>query len=134
MKLRSKLDSSTEIKKSFEFFAETFLVLKFIYSEKATKIWNNLPLWRYWVKTTVMSKQVGDFFQILWPSHNIWTLPCQDSSWQLAENSSVRYLKLCDFTEKRLSVKLIRNLTFFEKMNPNSKLAFWFWNLDWFFF
>ena len=35
--LRSKLDSSTEIKKSFEFFAETFLFLKFIYSEKATK-------------------------------------------------------------------------------------------------
>ena len=35
--LRSKLDSSTEIKKSFEFFAEPFLFLKFIYSEKATK-------------------------------------------------------------------------------------------------
>ena len=27
VKLRSKLDSSTEIKKSFEFFAETFLAL-----------------------------------------------------------------------------------------------------------
>ena len=30
--------------------------------------------WHYWVKTTVLSKQVGDFFQILWPSHNVWTL------------------------------------------------------------
>ena len=30
--------------------------------------------WHYWVKTTVLSKQVGDFFQILWPSQNIWTL------------------------------------------------------------
>ena len=31
----------------------------------------------HWVKTTVLSKQVGDFFQILWPSHNVWTLEWQ---------------------------------------------------------
>ena len=51
--------------------------VKFSFSGKATKIWKNLPLVltpRYWVKTAVSSKQVGDFFQILWPSHNVLTL------------------------------------------------------------
>ena len=29
--------------------------------------------WRYWVKTAVLSKQLEDLFQILWPSHNVLT-------------------------------------------------------------
>ena len=49
--------------------------VKFSFYEKATKIWKNLHLfWHYWVNTAVLSKQVEDFFQILWPSHNILTL------------------------------------------------------------
>ena len=43
-------------------------MIKFIYSEKATKFWENLPLC---FDIEVISKKVGDFFQILWPSHNI---------------------------------------------------------------
>ena len=39
-------------------------IVKLGYSEKATKIWKNLPFfWHYWVKTAVVSKQVGDFFK-----------------------------------------------------------------------
>ena len=30
--------------------------------------------WHYWVKTAVLSKLKGDFFPILWPSHNVLTL------------------------------------------------------------
>ena len=51
------------------------LLLKFRFSEKATKTWNNLPL-----VLTLLSKNIGfaktngRFFQILWPSHNVWTL------------------------------------------------------------
>ena len=64
----------------YHFFVCTFtldvliLILKFSFSEKATKIWKNLPLVLMLLSTTFLSKQVGDFFQILWPSHNIWTL------------------------------------------------------------
>ena len=29
-------------------------------------------------KTAVLSKQVGDFLQILWPSHNVLTLTTND--------------------------------------------------------
>ena len=50
-------------------------IIKFSFSEKATKIWKNLPLVltllsknNYFVKTS------GRFFQILWPSHNVLTL------------------------------------------------------------
>ena len=30
--------------------------------------------WSYWVETAVLSKQTRYFFQILWPSHNVFTL------------------------------------------------------------
>jgi hypothetical protein len=49
--------------------------LKSSFSEKSTKIWKKPHFfWRYWVKTTVLSKQVAK--TILWPSHNVWTLKC----------------------------------------------------------
>ena len=50
--------------------------LKFSFSEKATKIWKNLP-----IVLTLLSnnscfvKKGGRFFQILQPSHNLLTLP-----------------------------------------------------------
>ena len=49
-----------------------WLVLKSKFSEKATKIWKNLPL--VLTFTQWKSNQVGDFFQILWPSDNVLTL------------------------------------------------------------
>ena len=43
--------------------------LKSSFSEKSTKIWKlSHFFWRYWVKTTVLSKQVGIFFKF-------WGLP-----------------------------------------------------------
>ena len=49
--------------------------LKFSFSEKATKIWKNLPLVLTLLsKNNCFVKTGGRFFQILWPSHNIWTL------------------------------------------------------------
>ena len=46
-------------------------MLKFRFSEKATKIWKNLPV----VLTCALNfKKSGRFFQIVWPSHNILTL------------------------------------------------------------
>ena len=69
-------------------------MVKFSFSEKATKNWKNLPLvWRYWVKTAVLSKQVGDFFQILWPSHNVLTLT-QMRSTLMSFKDNVVYSKL----------------------------------------
>ena len=47
------------------------ILVKFRFSEKATKI--SHLFWCYW------GNEVGDFFQTLWPSHNILTL----KSWVL---------------------------------------------------
>ena len=49
------------------------LFIKFRFFEKATKIWkkNSHLFWGYWVNV----KTIGRFFQILWPSHNLLTLP-----------------------------------------------------------
>ena len=49
-----------------------FLVVKFTYSEKAKKFGKKIltVFWNY----LVTSKQSGRFFQIFWPSQNIWTL------------------------------------------------------------
>ena len=45
------------------------------FSEKATQSWKISHLfWRFWVKTDVLSKHVGDFFQILRPYRNVLTL------------------------------------------------------------
>ena len=50
-------------------------LLKFSFSEKAQKIWKNLPLVLTLLsKSNCFVKTGGRFFQILWPSHNIWTL------------------------------------------------------------
>ena len=52
-------------------FLQKMLLLKSSFSEKATKIWKNLPLVLMLLsKTAVLSKRMGDFFQILWSSHN----------------------------------------------------------------
>ena len=48
--------------------------LKFGFSEKATKVWKNLPLVLTLLsKNSCFVKTGGRFFQILWPSHNVWT-------------------------------------------------------------
>ena len=52
-----------------------YLRLKSSFSEKATKIWKNLPLVLTLLsKNSCVVKTSGIFFQILWPSHNISTL------------------------------------------------------------
>ena len=54
-------------------------MLKFRFSEKATKIWKNLPLVLTLLsKNSCFVKTGGRFFQILWPSHNILTLRKKD--------------------------------------------------------
>ena len=49
-----------------------FVLLKFVYSEKATKILQNLHL--FLSVCTVDKKKGGDFAKFLWPSQNIRTL------------------------------------------------------------
>ena len=48
-------------------------LVKFIYSEKATKFFRNLPLTFIGLQY-IRSKVRGRFRKILWPSQNIWTL------------------------------------------------------------
>ena len=49
--------------------------LKFSFSEKATTFWKNLPLVLTLLsKDSCFVKTGGRFFQILWPSYNVWTL------------------------------------------------------------
>ena len=56
-----------------EFF-EFFNKVQFFW--EGHKIRQKLPLVMTLLsKTAVLSKQVGDFFPILWPSHNVLTLP-----------------------------------------------------------
>ena len=56
-------------------YSRNGILLKFSFSEKATKIWKNLPL-----ALTLLSKNNcsvklgGRFFSNLWPSHNVWAL------------------------------------------------------------
>ena len=65
--------------------------IKSSFSEKATKIWKNLPLvLTLMSKNNFFVKTGGRFFQILWPSHNVWTLSDQfskkaKSNWNLTE-------------------------------------------------
>ena len=47
------------------FWIPKYRYLKFRHSEKATKVWKNIPS---------NIKYIVRFFQILWPSQNIWTL------------------------------------------------------------
>ena len=49
-------------------------LLKVVYSEKATKIWDNLPLC-----FDITKKCQNKKWRILWPAHNIWTLICHSS-------------------------------------------------------
>ena len=51
------------------------VLVKFSFSEKATKIWKNLPLVLTLLsKNSCFVKTSGRFFPILWPSHNVLTL------------------------------------------------------------
>ena len=71
--------------------------LKFSFSEKATKIWKNIPLVLTLLsKKKVLSKQVGDFFPILWPSHNVLTLMDIEnrSSWAVPDQLTILLYKL----------------------------------------
>ena len=49
----------------------TALQVKFIYSEKARKIWKNIPIFLVLLQC---QRKLEDFFKLLWPSQNIWTL------------------------------------------------------------
>ena len=62
--------------------------LKFSFSEKTTKIWKNLPLVLTLLsKNNCFVKTGGRFFQILWPSHNVWTLKTTIYLfWEIAKN------------------------------------------------
>ena len=54
---------------------KSYCVLKSSFSEKATKVWKNLPLVLTLLsKNNCFVKTGRRFFQILWPSHNVWTL------------------------------------------------------------
>ena len=73
---RSKISSALKwcTEPTINDFINIHFIVKSSFSEKATKIWKNLPLVLMLLsKTSVLSKQVGDFFQTLWP-HNVWTL------------------------------------------------------------
>ena len=49
--------------------------LNFSFSEKATTFWKNLPfVLTLLSKDSCFVKTGGRFFQILWPSYNVWTL------------------------------------------------------------
>ena len=66
----------------FSFFFILFIhnfciMIKFIYSKKATKIWQNLPT--FFKNDLLGSKKYEDFIIFLWPSQNVWgcrTSPC----------------------------------------------------------
>ena len=47
-------------------------LLKFGHSEKALKIWNNLPL--SLTLPSKVKKKVEDCFKFMWPSQKIWTV------------------------------------------------------------
>ena len=61
-------------KRRFFFYVYKSLEIKFSFSEKTTKIWKNLPLVLIVLSKNCFVKTGGKFFQIFWPSHNIWTL------------------------------------------------------------
>ena len=50
-----------------------YLILKFMYSETATKIWRNLQI-LFEIKYLVVVSKNGDFVLFLWPSQSIRTL------------------------------------------------------------
>ena len=53
----------------------TLTIVKFSFSEKATKIWKNLQLVLTLLnQNNCFVKTSGRFFQILWPSYNVLTL------------------------------------------------------------
>ena len=55
--------------------SSNLFLLKFSFSEKATKVWKNLPLdLKLLSKNNCFVKTSGRLFQILRPPHNIWTL------------------------------------------------------------
>ena len=66
------LDMKTAI---LNYFVMLRVVLKFSFSEKATKIRKNLPLvLKLLSRNSCFVKTGGRFFQILWPSHNVLTV------------------------------------------------------------
>ena len=55
-------------------FRNTFFVVKFIYSEKATKFWKSSPY--FWLALALHRTKVGwRFRKILLPFQDLWTLP-----------------------------------------------------------
>ena len=57
------------------YFVMLRVVLKFSFSEKATKIRKTLPLvLKLLSRNSCFVKTGGRFFQILWPSHNVLTV------------------------------------------------------------
>ena len=57
------------------FYCKLLFPIKFSFSEKATKIWKNLPLVLTLLsKNNCFVKTSGRSFQIFRPSHNVWTL------------------------------------------------------------
>ena len=89
-------------------------MMKSSFSEKATKVWKNLPL-----VLTLLSenncfvKTSRRFFQNLWPSHNVWTLKIltEDNGHFLAVKIVVQKLDT-------ISISILKLYTYFwrEKM------------------
>ena len=69
------LQNFNEVMNTEEFLLLPFSEVKSSFSEKAIKVWKNLPLVLTLLsKNSCFVKTGGRFFQILWPSHNVLTL------------------------------------------------------------
>ena len=82
--------------------------LKFSFSEKATKIWKKIShlLWRYLVKTAVLSKQAGGFFQFFGLLTNCYWNCCQKrlfwSLYTAPDQMSIVLKNYLSLAEKRM--------------------------------
>ena len=73
--------------------------MKFSFSEKGTQIWKNLPLVLTLPSKNSCFVKTGErFFQILWPSHNIWTLQYSVLQWHRLLQSGMQSYVLLSFS------------------------------------
>ena len=93
-------------------------VLKFSFSEKATKIWKNLPLVLTLLsKNSCCVKTRGRFFQILWPSHNVSTLK--------KVKFPTRYIQIIDPSWSHSQIcRYIKDSQFFRDLKEKSDFHF----------
>ena len=96
-------------------------LLKLGHSEKATKIWNNLPLffWHY-------KKKMEDYFKFLWPSQNIWILHLQRLAKGHGTIQRHHLLEIVLFSSKRSYMYISAKLSTFLNIKYVAKSC-WKW-------